>query len=123
MKKSAPVYSFAVTFTGKQAKAIEAVAKSKGITPEAMVRQSVRDALDRANGKEDENGLENYLLELIGNRSRLSTLTASQRQALEKRLASSLKKKNGSADEPVRKKTTRTPVKKTARTTTKKPTT
>lgn len=101
MKKATTVYSFDVTFTGKQAKAIESLAKSKGITPEAMVRQAVRDSLDRANGKDDENGLESYLLELIGNRSRLSTLTASQRQALEKRLASSLKKKSNAPEEPV----------------------
>ncbi len=99
MKKQTPVYSFDVTFTGKQAKAIEAVAKAKGITPEAMVRQAVRDALDRANGKSADNGVEAYLLKLVGNRSRLSTLTAAQRQALEKRLSAAVQKKD-EPDEP-----------------------
>lgn len=69
MKKQAPVYSFSVKFTGKQAKAIETVAKQKGISPEAMVRQAVRDALDRAtNRPQDKQHLENYVLNLLGNR-------------------------------------------------------
>lgn len=89
-KKDSTVYSFDVRFTGKQAKAIEAVAKTKGITPEAMVRQAVRDALDRANNKAQDKGLENYVLKLLGTRQRPGHITAAQRAALERRVLASM---------------------------------
>lgn len=97
MKKQGPVYTFAVRFTGKQAKAIESVAKVKGISPEAMVRQAVRDALDKAANKpQDSKHLESYVLKLLGNRPKAPTATtATSRQALEKRVLSVLHK-----DEP-----------------------
>ena len=97
MRKQAPVYTFAVRFTGKQAKAIEAVAKQKGISPEAMVRQAVRDALDRAqNRPQDKQHLENYVLTLLGNRRptapgrTTAPATAATHKALEKRVLSTL---------------------------------
>lgn len=93
MKKQGPVYTFAVKFTGKQAKAIEAVAKTKGISPEAMVRQAVRDALEKASNKQvDHKHLETYMLKLLGNRKPPAPppTQASSRQALEKRVLSLL---------------------------------
>jgi hypothetical protein len=88
MKKQASVYSFEVRFTGKQAKAIEAAAKSKGVTPEAMVRQAVRDSLDKVNGKSGQHGLESYVLNLLTSRNRLPT--GMQRQALEEQVLATL---------------------------------
>ena len=92
MKPQGPVYTFSVKFTGKQAKAIEAVAKTKGISPEAMVRQAVRDALDKAHNKpQDSKVLESYVLKLLGNRPRISPPGAGTGQvALEKRVLSVL---------------------------------
>jgi len=87
MKKQAVVNSFDVKFTGKQAKAIESVAKTQGITPEAMVRQAVREALDKASGKSTENGMENYVLNLLTRGARLGP---QQRQELEKAILTSL---------------------------------
>lgn len=110
MRKQAPVYTFSVRFTGKQAKAIETVAKQKGISPEAMVRQAVRDALDRAqNRPQDKQHLENYVLNLLGNRRPVS---AAQRaapapaahKALEKRVLSTLEIGHDKPKRPAKKK-------------------
>jgi hypothetical protein len=87
MKKQVTVNSFDVRFTGKQAKAIEAVAKTQGITPEAMVRQAVREALDKASGKSTENGMENYVLNLLTRGARLGP---NQRLELEKAILATL---------------------------------
>ena len=106
-KKEGSVYTFDVRFTGKQAKAIEAVAKAKGVSAEAMVRQAVRDALDKANNKTNDKKLENYVLNMLGNRPRTTTVgtPTAQRQALERRVLSSLRKEETPVPVPPRKKT------------------
>jgi hypothetical protein len=113
MRKQAPVYTFAVRFTGKQAKAIEAAAKQKGVSPEAMVRQAVRDALDRAqNRPQDKQHLENYVLNLLGNRrpgAQPQRTAAPQpvspaHKALEKRVLSTLEPTGKPKRAPAKKK-------------------